>query len=86
MVLEVIMLVGAAGLVAAAMHLDREWPLFIAIAAYAGLALWLAFHSTWLLMPAVLLAIGLEVLGLSRMLRREMGPEDSASGNRHRPA
>lgn len=92
MVVGTISLGLAAGLVLAAIILHRQSLLFAAVAVYVLLALWLASGNLVLLLPALVLAIGLELYGLSRVLHGGLGTEGdrdvqtNSSHNRHRPA
>lgn len=98
MVVGTIFLGLAACLVLAAIIRHRQSLLFAAVAIYVLLALWLASGNLALLLPALLLAIGLELYGLSRVLtggltsegeqdvRAKSNHKHHTNHNSHRPA
>lgn len=89
MVMGSIFLGMAAGLVWAAITSHRQMLLFLAVAFYSMLAILLAFNDLTFLVPATLLAVGLELYGLGLILRGGLGGADKDEAphhNRHKPA
>lgn len=74
----------AAVMVFAAITTHRQSLLFLAVGFYALLSVGLAFSDAAFLVPAALLAIGLELYGLGRILRGNS--ETNGTEHRHNAA
>lgn len=75
------LLVAAAAVVLVAILTNRQPLLLFGVACYVAVTLWLAYAQPALMLPALVAAVGLEIIGLRRVLREQ--PADDPVTTRH---
>jgi hypothetical protein len=77
--------VAALGLLAAVLVM-RELPLMLAVAGYAGMIIWQVGHDMTLLLPSIGLGIGIGLVALIVVVRREVGGVVEDTDGRYIPS